>query len=154
MLSPAFSVVIDTNVWISGLISRTGAPAELTRRVVRNSCPIFTQATFDELRDRFWHPRFDRYVSIEQRNALLDDIVGVAQQVTVPQAIGERRLCRDPADDKFIHAALVVQPSWLVTGDKDLLVLADTLRAEGVEVLSPADALALLAFQIPAGLTP
>lgn len=152
MREPAFGVVIDTNVWISGLISRTGAPAEFTRWVVRNARPVFSQATFDELRDRFWRPKFDRYVSIEQRNALLDDIAGVAWQVTVLLAIGERRLCRDPTDDKFIHAALAVQPAWLVTGDKDLLVLADALQAEGVSVLSPADALALPAFQSPAGL--
>lgn len=152
MQAPTLSVVIDTNVWISGLISRSGAPAELTRRVVRSACPVFSQATFAELGERFWRPKFDRYVSMELRNALLDDIAGVARLVDVPRAIGERRLCRDPADDKFIHAALVSQPAWLITGDKDLLALTDTLRAEGISVLSPADALALPDFQIPAGL--
>lgn len=146
MRAAAISIVIDTNVWISGLLSMAGPPGQLTRRVVRSGQPVFSEATFDELKDRFWHPKFDRYVSMEQRNALLGDIAAVARWVAVTPELGGRTLCRDPADDKFIHAALTAQPAWLVTGDKDLLVLAKTLSVEGITIVSPADALALPAF--------
>lgn len=37
-------------------------------------------------------------------------------------------------------------PAWLVTGDKDLLVLADALSALGVRILAPTEALALREF--------
>ena len=132
-------VVIDTNVWISGLISLHGAPAQITRHVIRSMQPVFSAATFEELTERLWRPKFDRYVSIEQRRALLNDLDGIASWVTIAPAIGERTLCRDPADDKFIHTALAAQPCWLVTGDKDLLVLAGDLAGEGVSIASPAD---------------
>lgn len=147
MRTPALSVVIDTNVWISGLISMAGPPGLLARWVVRNGKPVFSEATFDELRERFWRPKFDRYVSMDQRNALLEDIVAVARWVVVTPELSGRTLCRDPADDKFIHAALAAQPTLLVTGDKDLLVLTKTLSAEGITIVSPANALALPAFR-------
>ena len=146
MRAPAISVVIDTNIWISGLISRAGPPGQLTRQVVRNGRPIFSEATFDGLKDWFWRPKFDRYVSMDQRSALLEDIAAVAKWVAVTPELGGRALCRDPADDKFLHVALTAQPAWLVTGDKDLLVLAETFAVEGVTIVSPADALALPAF--------
>jgi putative PIN family toxin of toxin-antitoxin system len=143
---PGISVVIDTNVWISGLISATGAPAEVTRRAILGGQPVFTEATFDELKDRLWRPKFDRYISMEHRHALLADLDAVTRWVRVPAEIAGQAYCRDVDDDKFLHAALAAQPAWLVTGDKDLLVLSDRLVRTGVTIVSPAEALARPAF--------
>ena len=146
MRAPETAVVIDTNVWISGLISLAGPPALLTRVVIRNGQPVFSTSTFDELKDRLWRPKFDRYVSLEQRNALLTDLASVARWVSITPEMAVRTFSRDAADDKFLHAALAAQPAWLVTGDKDLLVLAKKMAPEGVTIVSPADALTLPAF--------
>ena len=146
MRAPETAVVIDTNVWISGLISLAGPPALLTREVIRNGQPVFSTSTFDELKDRLWRPKFDRYVSLEQRNALLTDLASVARWVSITPEMAGRTFGRDAADDKFLHAALAAQPAWLVTGDKDLLVLAKKMAPEGVTIVSPADALTLPAF--------
>jgi len=140
------SVVIDTNVWISGLLTKTGTPAQLIRNVVRRGLPIFTPDTFAELKQRLWLPKFDRYVSMEYRKQLLHDIDTVALWVDVPPQIAEQAFCRDADDDKFIHAALASGAEWLVTGDKDLLVLSERLLASGVRIISPADALQLQEF--------
>jgi uncharacterized protein len=48
--------------------------------------------------------------------------------------------CRDPRDDKFLHAALNGEAEAIVTGDQDLLVL-DPFH--GVRILSPAAFLAI-----------
>ena len=146
MRPPETAVVIDTNVWISGLISLAGPPALLTREVIRNGQPIYSNSTFDELKDRLWRPKFDRYVSLEQRNALLTDLASVARWVSITPEMAGRTFSRDAADDKFLHAALAAQPAWLGTGDKDLLVLAKKMVPEGVTIISPADALSLPAF--------
>ena len=146
MRTPGISVVIDTNVWISGLISLAGAPAQITRKVIRHCQPVFSEATFDELKDRLWRPKFDRYISMDQRHALLADLDAVAHWVKVKPEIAAEALCRDVDDDKFLHAALAAQPAWLVTGDKDLLVLAQDMAPANVTIVSPADALALPAF--------
>ncbi|MDA8254072.1 MAG: putative toxin-antitoxin system toxin component, PIN family [Betaproteobacteria bacterium] len=134
-------VVVDTNVWISGVLTRTGAPARLTRLVVQDGLPVFTQPTFAELKQRLWLPKFDRYVSMEMRQALLHDLDAVALWVDVPQELSGQTFCRDPDDDAFIHAALAAKANYLVTGDSDLLVLSQTLQSSGIQILSPAKAL-------------
>ncbi|WP_372724279.1 putative toxin-antitoxin system toxin component, PIN family, partial [Immundisolibacter sp.] len=127
----------------AGFLTRTGPPGQLTRHVVRSGQPVFSAQTFEELEQRLWRPRFDRYVSLEQRKELLADIESIASWVVVSPEIAARTFCRDPTDDKFIHAALAAGPAWLVTGDKDLLVLADSLSALGVRILAPAAALGM-----------
>ncbi|MFZ4535448.1 putative toxin-antitoxin system toxin component, PIN family [Propionivibrio sp.] len=140
-------VVIDTNVWVSGLLTKSGHPARLTRQVVRNGQPIFSDDTFAELRERLWRPKFDRYVTLEQRNDFLRDLASVAIWVDVPPSVAEKTFCRDATDDKFIHAALVAGAAWLVTGDQDLLVLSESVSSlHGVKILSPADASGLPEF--------
>jgi uncharacterized protein len=139
-------VVIDTNVWISGMLTKTGTPAQLIRHVVRYSLPVFSQDTFAELKQRLWLPKFDRYVSMENRKQLLHDIDAVAIWVDVPPNISAQTFCRDADDDKFIHASLVAGADWLVTGDKDLLVIADSMLASGVRIVSLADAILLPEF--------
>ena len=139
-------VIIDTNVWISGLLTKTGTSALLTRQVVGCGQPVFTRETFAELRQRLWLPKFDRYVTMDDRKRLLHDIDAVAYWVDVPQQIAGQIFCRDVDDDKFIHAALAAAADWLVTGDRDLLVLFESLLASGVRIVSPADALQLPEF--------
>jgi putative PIN family toxin of toxin-antitoxin system len=146
-LRPA--VVIDTNVWISGLLAKTGAPAQLTRQVVRTGQPVFSADTFAELKDRLWRPKFDRYVTLEQRKTLLRDLESIALWVDVPAAIAAITYSRDSADDKFIHAAQAAETAWLVSGDKDLLVLAENMLQHDVRIISPADAMCLPEFSRP-----
>lgn len=144
--SQGFAVVIDTNVWISGLLTGSGAPAQVTRQVVRTGQPVFSAMTFAELKERLWRPKFDRYITLEQRKRFLVDLESIAHWVDVPPAIAEKAGCRDPADDKFLHAALAAGAGWLVTGDQDLLVLTETALPLGVRILSPADTLRLPEF--------
>jgi len=139
-------VVIDTNVWIRGLLTKSGTPAQLTRQVVRYCQPVFTLDNFAELKQRLWVPKFDRYVAMDDRKRLLHDIDTIAYWVDVPQQATGQTFYRDADDDKFIHAALAAAADWLVTGDKDLLVLFESLLASGVRIISPADALLLPEF--------
>lgn len=141
-------VVIDTNVWISGMLTRSGVPAQLTRQVVRKCRPVFTQETFAELKQRLWLPKFDRYVSIEDRRRLLHEVDTAALWSDVSPQIAEQVFCRDADDDKFIHAVLASNADWLVTGDRDLLVLSETLLASGARIVSPADAMQLPEFNL------
>jgi predicted nucleic acid-binding protein len=83
---------------------------------------------------------------MEYRKQLLHDIDTVAIWVDVPQNISAQTFCRDADDDKFIHVALVAGADWLITGDKDLLVLSDSMLDSGIRIVSPADAIQLPEF--------
>ena len=122
--------VIDTNIWLSAWLSNTGAPARLIEAFPDGSVAIFSEATFAELETRLWRPKFDRYLPLEVRRDLLCSAQGMGLSVSIPKSLEDRHFCRDPDDDKFIHAALAADCRWLVTGDSDLLSLdpLDDLR--------------------------
>ena len=138
-------VVIDTNVWISAFLTKTGAPASLVRHVVAHGQPVFSPPTFAELETRLWLPKFDRYLEMDDRLQMLRDASALAHWVDVPAAISAKAICRDRGDDKFIHAALAAGAPWLVTGDKDLL---DVPPLPDLRIVSPAKALQLAAFRV------
>ncbi|MEY4768063.1 MAG: hypothetical protein RL637_702 [Pseudomonadota bacterium] len=140
-------IVIGTNVWISGVLLKTGIPALFIQQVLHDMQPLFTQATFAELEQRLWRAKFDRYLTIEQRNRLLHDIKAIGLWIEIPTKMGEQTFCRDVDDDKFIHAALTAHAPYLVTGDKDLLVLADHFLSLNLQIITPAQALSLKEFQ-------
>lgn len=134
-------VVMDTHVWMCGLLMKAGARADLVRQVVRLGQPVFSPDTFTELKQRLWLPKFDRFVSMEHRKRLLHDIDGAARWVEAPQPVAARVFTRDEAADKFIHAALAAGGVWVVTGYQDLLALSESLTPSGVRIVTPSDAL-------------
>jgi putative PIN family toxin of toxin-antitoxin system len=117
----SLKLVIDTNIFISAALSSKGAPARLVQHVLAQHRLVFSQPTFDELRTRLYRPKFDPYISLEQRESLLHDVNACAHWVD----IGEPAVyCRDRDDDKFIETARQAQAHYLVSGDSDLLELA------------------------------
>ncbi len=97
---------------------------------------LFSQPTFDELQTRLLRPKFDRYISLEDRRSLLHDFNAAADWVEIQS--NSERFSRDADDDKFVHTALEGQAKWLISGDADLLVLG---QVRGISVFSPAQAL-------------
>jgi putative PIN family toxin of toxin-antitoxin system len=97
------------------------------------------------LESRLWRPKFDRYVSIEDRTAFLRDLQAVAEWVA-PVAPYDGPPRRDPGDEKFIAASLASKAVALVSGDQDLLVLK---QVGTTAVVTAAQALRRLAA--PAG---
>ena len=137
----SLKLVVDTNVLISAALSAQGAPAQLMRRVLDQHTLVFSQPTFDELQTRLHRPKFDRYITLEQRHRLLHDFNACAHWVELgPYSV----YCRDPDDDKFIATALQAQAHWLVSGDRDLL---EAGPQPNLLVLSPTHALERLGTQ-------
>lgn len=132
-------VVVDTNVLISAALSAGGPPARLVRHVLLHGRMLFSDASFAELHTRLWRPKFDRYLSIEDRKQLLHDFGAVGVWIDVPATVSARTFSRDADDDKFLHLALVGQADLLVSGDRDLL---DLVAVEGIAVVTPAEACA------------
>lgn len=127
--------VIDTNVLISAALLSGSLPAALVGRVLRDCRIVFSSATFAELETRIWRPKFDRYITLENRELLLHDLAAAAEWVE-PATVATNS--GDADDDKFVHVALAAKARWLVTGDSDLLTLR---QVEDVVILTPAQAL-------------
>lgn len=116
-------VVVDTNVILSAALSPNGAPALLLDELLQIGSLVFSTTTFAELETRIWLPKFDRYLPMERRRHLLQEVSGSAYWVEPSDTITQRAYSRDPKDDAFIHAALATNAIRLISGDNDLLCL-------------------------------
>jgi hypothetical protein len=55
-------VIVDTNIWVSGLISDRGAPARVVDTVLKGEIvPVMSEATFAELEDVLHRPPLQAY---------------------------------------------------------------------------------------------
>jgi putative PIN family toxin of toxin-antitoxin system len=126
-------VVIDTHVLISGLFSTTSTPALAVEKAITKGQLVATTETLRELIEKLLQAKFDRYVSRERREALLQRVASIVEIVEVLQAV---RASRDSKDDKFLEAAVNGRANVLVTGDRDLL---DLNPFRGIAIVTPAD---------------
>lgn len=125
-------VVIDTNVLISGLLSSTTPPARVVEHAIEHGQLLASRDTLRELIAKLLAPKFDRYVSRERRDALLDRLAPIIEIVEIIQRV---QASRDPKDDPLLEVAINGRADVLVTSDGDLLVL-DPFR--GITILTPA----------------
>jgi uncharacterized protein len=130
--------VVDSNVLISAALSAGSTPAQVVFHLLAHGSLIFCEETFAELETRLWRPKFDRYLSIERRRALLHDLRAVGEWMALPAQEQRLTFSRDPDDDKFIQLAMIARADWLISGDRDLLDLAPL---SGLRIASPAEAL-------------
>jgi putative PIN family toxin of toxin-antitoxin system len=129
-------VVIDTNVLISGIFSTTSTPALAVEKAITQAQLVATTETLRELIETVLQPKFDRYVSRERREALLQRVASLVEIIEILQHV---RASRDPKDDKFLEAAVNGRANVLVSGDGDLL---DLNPFRGIAIVTPADYLA------------
>jgi uncharacterized protein len=110
------------------LLRAVGAPNRL----------ILSQEVEDEYRDVIFRPKFDRFVSVERRQKILDIVIFAAERVAPDEAVRE---CRDPEDDKYLALAFAGRADVLVSSDvRDLLSMPPW---RGIQILPPAGFLAL-----------
>jgi len=130
-------VVIDTNILISALhFEKVGSTID--RALVRAMsedviaiCPEIESELRKTLTAKFnWSP--DRVL------AALSSVLGRAMRVRIT---GSLQLCRDRHDDMFLECAEVAGANLLITGDKDLLILASHRRTR---IITPADYVSLV----------
>lgn len=128
--------VVDTNVLISRLLLPETVPGQALRKIVEEADLLVSDETLDELVEVLSRPKFDRYVTVEERQEFIRLLGHIAERVSVIHPI---RACRDPRDDKFLALAVSGEADIVITGDADLLVLHPF---RGMAILTPADYLA------------
>ena len=118
-------VVIDTNLVLSALVFAGGrlAPLRLAWQG-QQLLPLVLSATAAELIRALAYPKF-KLNSIEQEK-LLADYLPYCKTVRIPSPPPTTPACRDALDVPFLQLALAGKAEALVTGDKDLLSLADS----------------------------
>jgi uncharacterized protein len=123
-------VVLDTNTLISALLF-SGLPSGLvplwqTRQIL----PLVSRPILQEYLRALAYPKFDLGQS-EIRGLIDEEFLPFVQIVrTTPRL----PVTRDPEDNKFLECGLAGRAAYVITGDKDLLIL-DPFR--GIRILTP-----------------
>ena len=139
--------VVDTNVWVSAIIHRTGYPARLKQawldgRFVSVLSPQLVTETVEVLH----RPRIQgKYgISDEEINTLEFALSRFSEVVYAPPV--DYHL-RDPKDDYLLSTAIVARAEFIVTRDGDLRGDADLpsyLSRFGTQVVSVQQFLEIL----------
>lgn len=136
-------VVIDTNIWVSGLILPDSLPGAVLEAVrLRRLVPVMSWAMARELVDVLRRPSIRRYGITEGD---VEDILVVLGPL-LPDVDIEVEI-RDPDDRPVIAAAITGHADAIATGDRDILgddTLREWLRQRGVSVVTAAELLARL----------
>ena len=139
-------LVIDTNVFVSGLISGEGPPARLLRAVRdKRAIHVVSDPIVEEYLRVLDYPRIRRYRKIT--DAFVADIAAYLVYQTERVELRSRiRMSPDPDDDLFLNTAVDGRTTLLVSGDKtDLLTLR---RVDGIPIVSAREALERIEGQL------
>jgi len=112
-------VVLDTNLWISYLISNQ--LSKLDELIEKDALVVlFSTELLEEFIEVAGRPKFRKYFSIADLEELLDLFDAYGEIVDV-SSISES--CRDPKDNFLLALAQDGRADYLLTGDADLLEL-------------------------------
>lgn len=112
-------VVIDTNLWISFLLTRDFS--KLDRLLLADRITmLISQELLEEIVEVAERPKFRKYFDL---NDLTDLIISLKQKAEWVQVSSQINVCRDDKDNFLLSLAVDSSATHILTGDKDLLVL-------------------------------
>ena len=121
-------IVLDTNVIIAAFATR-GLCADVLELCLSGHTLVTSEFTLSEIREKLSE-------KLHLPESVIHDIISYLQdnsEIVVPALIVES-ICRDKDDVKIIGTAVSGKANFVITGDKDLLVL---INHEHVKILTP-----------------
>lgn len=119
MPNSSIRLIIDTNLWISFLITKDYSKLTsllLSERIIL----IFSSELLEEFVNVSQRPKLQKYFSQSDIQLLTELIDSYAEFVSVKTNV---EICRDEKDNFLLSLAVDSNASYLLTGDKDLLEL-------------------------------
>lgn len=157
-MSPAHGIpikaVLDTNIWLDLLVFRDPGVAALADALAGGRLEAYV--------DDFGLGELDRVLAYPLGRISLDDAARSAALAAckaaaiafVPPPTTGMAIplphCRDPHDQPFLELARACRADWLVTKDRDLLMLARRIAPQHGFAILPPQAVAKLLAAAPA----
>ncbi len=112
--------VIDTNIWISGIIATSTSAAKLVDEwKIGKFSVVISEQQILEIYEVLTRPKFLTKYHIPEKEIrdLVTLIKDKAEHVSLKNNIA---VCRDPDDNIIIETAIRGKANYLLTGDKDI----------------------------------
>ena len=114
-------IVVDTNILVSFLLIPDSPPNKAVKKAIHEGTLLVSDDTLEELSIVLAREKFNQYISLEDRQEFLRKLLRITEKVSITKRIQE---CRDPKDDKFLEVAINGDADYIISGDKDLLVMS------------------------------
>ncbi len=117
-------VVIDINLFVSGVISKKGNPARLLQLWYdRAFLVVISEQMVEELRRVLRYPRIRNKYNLKDEE--IEQVVGMIKKfaIVLPDIIELDVIKDDPDDNKVLACALAVKADYIISGDSHLLDL-------------------------------
>lgn len=111
-------IVEDTNVLISGIFFG-GFPRKILSSVIDGQ---FTACATIEIVDEY-QEIVQKMIDRKEGHINKNIVAPLIKIMKIIEPVSNVKICRDPDDDKFISGAKDAHARYVVSGDKDLLVL-------------------------------
>jgi putative PIN family toxin of toxin-antitoxin system len=138
-------IVLDTNVFLSGILSPNRAPAKILDLVLSGKCKLVSSPQIiQEIQQVTQYPGIIKLMKRRKIRAeeLADAILKILRVSAItPGAVQVQGVCPDPQDDMFLASALEGQADFIISGDQHLLNLK---TYQGIQIVNPATFLALM----------
>ena len=119
MKNKSSRIIIDTNLWISFLITKNFT--KLDEILFSKECVlIFSQELLEEFLAVAKRPKFRRFFSPSDLEEILESIQEYAEFIDVTSSI---EVCKDPKDNFLLSLSIDGNADFLLTGNNDLLIL-------------------------------
>ena len=136
-------VVVDTSVWVSGIFW-TGLPHQLLQRWRDGEFEVMISPALLAELGRSLQAVAQQIGADSDLAAAWMELVELAADILVPsEAV---TVCRDPADNAVLEAAVAAHADCMISGDQDLLVLA---QYHNIPILTPREFANLLQRPAP-----
>ena len=119
-------VILDTNLWISFLISKDFTAIDNLIQG-QDITLLFSSESLEEFLEVAQRPKFKKFFSVKDIEKLLEIFDQFAELIRIKSNL---KLCRDPKDNFLLNMAVDGKADYLVTGDKDLLVIEQIKRTQ------------------------
>lgn len=124
-------IVLDTNVLVSAVLKKSSSPSLVLGLAQRDYTMLKSCESDKELRRVLLKPYIQKIVD-PSTTALIEAALQASELIAITRRI---TACRDPMDDKFLELAVNGNANVIISGDKDLLSMAEF---QGVPIISPA----------------
>ncbi|MBD5466291.1 MAG: putative toxin-antitoxin system toxin component, PIN family [Lachnospiraceae bacterium] len=124
-------IVIDTNVLISGVFFG-GFPRKILSSVVSRKLTACATAKIVNEYEEIVQEMIDR----KQGHINSNILTPLIKAMEIIEPITHVEICRDPDDNKFLECAKDSHALYIVSGDKDLLVIGEY---ENIQIVTAKD---------------
>ena len=138
-------IVLDANVFVSGLISAKGSPAKVLAYWREEKFDVVVSPPILQELDRVLHyPRLQHryHLPEDKTQGLLRRLRRQAIEVEPSEEIALIEF--DPTDNRYLECALAGRAQFIVSGDQHLLELGEF---QEIQILTPAGFLAFLELE-------